>query len=287
MAGALENNSEHPLSVSVIQKAKADNIKLRKVSNFINLQGLGISGEISENKYWFGSLGLMKKIKADNYKEAERFARREADGKSLSFLAEKKEKESRVIGAMIISDQIRETSEKAINTLKKMKIFTVMITGDNESSAKDVSVKLGISKYFAKVLPGEKSQIVEKIKKDYGSVAFVGDGINDAPALAKADVGISLGTGTDIAIESSQITLLSGGIKEVASSIVLGRKVFKTIRENLFWAFGYNILLIPAAAGVFYWLSGKLLSPEIAAFAMAASSISVVGNSLRLKRVKI
>jgi Cu+-exporting ATPase len=287
LAGALENNSEHPLSLSVIQKAKADKIKLRKVHNFINLQGLGISGEIAAGKYWFGSLGLMQKIKVDNYEEVEKFAKREADGKSLSFLAEKTKKKNSVIGAMIISDQIRETSIKAINTLKKMKIFTVMITGDNEGSARDVSNKLGISKYFAKVLPGEKSQIIEKIKRDYGSVAYVGDGINDAPALAKADVGISLATGTDIAIESAQITLLSGGIKEVASSIVLGRKVFQTIKQNLFWAFGYNILLIPAAAGVFYWLSGKLLNPEIAAFAMAASSISVVGNSLRLKSVRI
>jgi Cu+-exporting ATPase len=192
------------------------------------------------------------------------------------------------IGVAAIADTLKPNVKEAVEALEHKKIGVWMMTGDNEKTAKAIAGKAGIGNVLAEVLPQDKAQKVKDLKQDKGQpVAFVGDGINDAPALAASDVGIAMGTGTDVAIESAQVTLLNKDIRSVSTALNLSRVTLGVIKQNLFWAFGYNVVLIPVAMGVLYPLFGLLLNPALAAFAMAASSISVVGNSLRLKRIAI
>ncbi|MFW5760404.1 MAG: HAD-IC family P-type ATPase, partial [Cyclobacteriaceae bacterium] len=196
-------------------------------------------------------------------------------------------KNDQVIAALNIEDQIKPNAKEAIAKLHKEKIKVIMVTGDNKSVAKSIAAQAGIDEVHAEVLPEEKSELVSQYQSEGKKVAMAGDGINDAPALARADVGIAMGSGTDIAIESAAITLVKGDIGKIAQAIQLSRQTSRTIKENLFWAFIYNIITIPVAAGVLYPFTGFLLSPMIAGGAMAFSSISVVLNSLRLKNKRI
>jgi Cu+-exporting ATPase len=250
IAASLETGSEHPIAEAILEKIKNEKLKMKKVKNFRSLPGIGIEGEIDGKKYKFG--------KGENSLE-------------LSLNGKK-------IGEITVEDEIKEGAADLIKELENQGISVWMITGDNKKTADKIANELGIKNVVSGVLPNEKADKLKELKLD--RVAFVGDGINDAPALAAADIGIAMGTGTDVAIESAGITLLNHDIKSIITALNLGKATIRIIRENLFWAFGYNIVLIPVAAF-------GLLNPMLAAGAMAASSISVVLNSLRLNRVAI
>jgi len=259
-----------------LDKAKGENLTLREVRRFEAIHGKGIRGEVDGKEYFFGNRKLVGNIEdLGDYAED-----LESEGKTVMFLS----KAGRVLGLIAVADIPKESAKNAITSLMKNSIDIWMITGDNERTAKAVARRLGIKNVMSEVLPQQKA---EKVNQLEGVVAFVGDGINDAPALASADVGIAMGSGTDVAIESAGITLLNKDLRSVVSAIELSKKTMNTIKQNLFWAFGYNVILIPVAAGILYPFTGWLLNPALAAFAMAASSISVVGNSLRLKLAKI
>ena len=253
IAASLEQGSEHPLADAIIKKAKNIGLKLDKVTEFKALPGKGVEGKIGGKKYFLG---------------------RAEDG-SISLFYDKK-----VLGIFTIADTLKENVKGVVESLEKRGITVWMITGDSKKTAEKIAKEAGIRHILAKVLPNEKADKVRELKADGEKVAFVGDGINDAPALAASDVGIAVGTGTDVAIESAGITLLNRDIRSVITAYNLSRATFDVVKQNLFWAFGYNVVLIPAAALGY-------LNPMIAAFAMAASSISVVLNSLRLTKVRI
>jgi Cu+-exporting ATPase len=250
IAASLEIGSEHPIAEAVVTKANDEKLTLYKVEGFKALPGTGVEGIINGKKYKFGK----------------------ADGGLELTQAGKK------MGEITVTDQAKEGAGDVVKELGRRGIGVWMITGDHEKTAEKIAGELGIKNVVSGVLPSEKAQKVQELK--LSKVAFVGDGINDAPALAAADIGIAMGTGTDVAIESAGITLLSKDIHSVVTALNLGKAVLKVIKQNLFWAFAYNVILIPIAAF-------GLLNPMFAAFAMAASSITVVGNSLRLKTIKI
>jgi len=268
MAASIEKNSEHPLGEAIIKKAEEEKLILKKVGGFKSLTGKGVEGVIDGEKVFIGKL-----LSSDTYSDGESFKKQ---GKTVVYVYIK----SKLVGLIAIADTIKESSSEAILALNKMGIDTVMITGDNEATARAIGKKLGIKRVFAEVMPQDKEQEVKKFQKEGRVVAMVGDGINDAPALAAADIGIAMGTGTDVAIEAAGITLVNKNLMSVVSAIKLSKQTMKTIKLNLFWAFAYNIVLIPVA------MMG-LISPILASGAMAFSSISVITNSLLLKRVKI
>jgi P-type Cu+ transporter len=270
IAASLEQGSEHPLAEAILKAAKEKGLALKKVTNFNAIAGKGIEGTIDGENYFLG------KFEADDQQVTEL----ENEGKTVVFLSSNK----KLLGTIAIADTLKGSAKETIDKLKRKNIKVWMITGDNSRTAQAVASEAGIDNVMAQVLPEEKANKVKELKS--GVVAFVGDGINDAPALASADVGIAMGTGTDVAIESASITLLNKDLRSVVSSIDLSRKTMRVIKENLFWAFGYNIILVPVAAGVLTPF-GFTLNPALAAFAMAASSLSVVANSLRLKVMKI
>jgi Cu+-exporting ATPase len=284
LAASLEQGSEHALAEAIVGSAKEKHITLIKISDFEAIPGHGIIGTVAGKKYILGNRNLMTKDKV-NYEDFEdQIMNLEQEGKTVMLLAEG----DKLLGLIAVADVLKPKVSELVQKLERKGIVVWMITGDNERTAKAVAKEAGIKNILAEVLPQEKSEKVKEFKsKQGGVVAFVGDGINDAPALASADVGIAMGTGTDVAMEASGITLLSKDIASVAVALDLSRKTLSIIKQNLFWAFGYNIVLIPVAAGILYPFFGWLLNPALAAFAMAASSISVVGNSLRLKGAKI
>lgn len=251
IAASLEAGSEHPIAEAIVAKAKDEKVNLQNVKHFRSLAGMGVEGEIDGKKYFLG---------------------KSKEGPVTLTSAKKK------IGEIIVEDEIKDGVKEVVKDLGTRNINVWMITGDNQKTADKVAADIGIKNVVAGVLPNEKAKKVKEL--NLNKVAFVGDGINDAPALAAADIGIAMGTGTDVAIESAGITLLSRNIKSVITALDLGKQVLKIIRENLFWAFAYNVILIPVAAF-------GLLNPIFAAGAMAASSLTVVGNSLRLKALRI
>lgn len=291
---SLEKNSEHPLSLAIIGYLKEKGAKELKVTNFKAVEGFGITGEIENNKIIIGNLKLMEKenvnLESSISQSASSFSKQ---GKSLAFVSVNK----KLAGVFAIADTLKPTAKNTVEQLKKMGIEVYMITGDNGETAKAIAKEVGITNIMAHVLPGEKAQKVQELKmnslqpKTYNLkpniVAFVGDGINDAPALAISDVGIAMGTGTDVAIESASITILGRDLTKVVSAINLSKKTMFTIKTNLFFAFIYNLVLIPIAMGVLYPIWGTLLNPMLAGAAMALSSLSVVGNSLLLTRKRI
>lgn len=284
LAASLNQNSEHPLSMAVLNEFKKLNIDFEKVENFENISGKGLKGTINGEIILLGNESLLKDFKIELSESASQSLEKNGQlAKTISYLA----KGNEVIGILTFSDQIKESSKKAIEYLQKNNIEVIMMTGDNEQTAKSVADELGIKKYFANCLPQDKLAEIKRLQNDGKIVAMTGDGINDAPALAQANVGIAMGTGTDIAIESAEITLLKGYLLGVAKSKILSEKLLKNIKENLFFAFIYNTLGIPIAAGLLYPFFGILLSPMIAAAAMSFSSISVILNSLRLNNVKL
>lgn len=269
IAASLEQGSEHSLAEAILSKAKDQ--KLFRVSDFEAIPGQGVSGVIDGKRYSFG-------------KPKKPYADLENQGKTVMELSSKE----KIIGVIAVADTLKDEAKDMISALKRMGITVWMITGDNERTAQAIAKIAGITNVLAGVLPQQKADKIKELKQVKNAVvAFVGDGINDAPALADADVGIAMGTGTDVAIESAGITLLNKDLRSTVAAIKLSKATLAVIKQNLFWAFAYNVILIPVSAGVLYPFTGWLLNPAIAAFAMAASSISVVGNSLRLKHTKI
>ena len=281
ISASMEINSEHPLGKAVYDEAKEKNINLYDVKNFLSISGRGVIGEIEGKKYLLGN----KKLLIDNgIKDLheEEIHKYELQGKTTILLAD----EEKLIAFITLADVVRNESIELIKKLKKENIKTYMLTGDNERTAKVIAEKLGIDNVIAEVSPEDKYKKIKELQEQGKKVAMVGDGINDSPALAQADVGMAIGSGTDIAIESADIVLMGKDIEVILTAIRLSRATIKNIKENLFWAFFYNSCGIPIAGGLLYLFTGHLLNPMIAGLAMGLSSVSVVSNALRLKRFK-
>jgi P-type Cu+ transporter len=278
---SLEKKSEHPIAHAIVSYAEEKNLSLGEVSNFEGIQGKGLKGSIKGIEYFVGNAKLVKDLGvAFNISKIERFT---AQGKTPVILATKE----KVLGFVMVADEIKTESKQAVADLHKLGIKIVMLTGDDERTAKYIASLVGIDDVIAHVLPQDKLEKIKELQSQGRIVAMAGDGVNDAPALAQADVGIAMGTGTDVAIESAGITLLHGDISKLVKAIKLSKITMRGIKQNLFWAFIYNIIGIPLAAGVFYPFFGWLLNPVFAGLAMAFSSVSVVSNSLRIKAKKL
>ena len=282
IAASIEKPSEHPLSEAIIERAKKENINLLKVDNFISITGKGIKAEINKKVYYAGNLSLMKENDIDCSSVYEASSNLSEKGKTPLYFSD----ENKLLGVIAVADTIKSTSKKAIKEFKNMGIDVVMLTGDNKKTAEAIRKELNIDKVIAEVLPQDKEKEVRRIQESGKKVAMIGDGINDAPALARADVGIAIGAGTDIAIESADIVLMKSDLLDGVTTIKLSKAVIKNIKENLFWAFFYNSIGIPLAAGVFYNILGWKLNPMFGAFAMSLSSVCVVLNALRLRFFK-
>jgi len=284
LAASLNQNSEHPLSNAVLHDFTKENLDFEKVEDFENISGKGVKGIIQGEMVLLGNSALLEEFGIEIPKSLLlKIEENKSRAKTISFLA----KGNQVLGMLAFSDNIKASSKPAIEYLQKNNVEVIMMTGDNEHTAKAVARELGIEKYFANCLPQNKLEKIKQLQTEGKIVAMTGDGINDAPALAQSNVGIAMGTGTDVAIESAEITLLKGDILGVAKSKILSEKLLKNIKENLFFAFIYNTLGIPVAAGLLYPFFGILLSPMIAAAAMSFSSVSVILNSLRLNSVDL
>lgn len=273
----LENKSEHPIAHAIVSSANERKIKIPSITDFDAIKGKGVKGVIDDTEYYTGNIKLISDLKI-NF-DAESITKETMEGKTPVLLATKK----KLLGVFMVADAIKPEAIEAVKHLHKLGITMVMLTGDNKNTARYIADQVGIDEVVAEVLPADKLAKITELQNKGQIVAMAGDGVNDAPALAKADVGIAMATGTDVAIESSGITLLHGDISKLVKAIRLSKFTMRGIKQNLFWAFIYNIVGIPLASGVFFPLFGWLLSPVFAGFAMAMSSVSVVGNSLRLK----
>jgi Cu+-exporting ATPase len=282
LVASTERRSEHPLGEAIVRGANERGIKLREVSGFNALAGHGVEATVEGQKLVLGNLKLMTErgVALDGFEA--RAAQLAEEGKTPVYAAVG----GRFAGLLAVADEIKPESKAAIEAMRRMGLEVVMMTGDNRRTAEAVAQQVGIERVLAEVLPEAKAQEVRRLQSEKKIVGMVGDGINDAPALAQADVGISIGTGTDVAIEASDITLIGGDLRGVVTAIALSRATIRTIKQNLFWAFIYNVVGIPVAAGLLYPFTGWLLSPVIASAAMSLSSVSVVTNSLRLRRFK-
>lgn len=284
LTASLNQNSEHPLAQSFIKLAKEKNIPLIPVKMFVSQTGKGIQGLVNGKKISLGNRTLMLELKGIlDPQMALEVNQQQSLGKTVSYIAEGSE----ILGYVVLYDRIKNHSKKAVQNLQKQGIEVIMITGDNKNTAAAVADELGIHTHIAEALPQDKLAEIKKLQQNGKIVAMAGDGINDAPALAQANIGISMGTGTDVAIESSEITLLQGDLNGIPKAIKLSHSVMKNIKQNLFFAFFYNSIGIPIAAGILYPFFGLVLSPMIAAVAMSFSSVSVIINSLRLRNTKL
>ncbi|MFD1955279.1 heavy metal translocating P-type ATPase [Paenibacillus thailandensis] len=276
LVGAAEKNSEHPLAEAIVQGVKAKDISLPDIESFEAIPGFGIRATVENKEIVVGTRRLLETHRIDAQAAYEAMARLEEDGKTAMLVAIDKQ----YAGIVAVADTVKETSKSAVSRLKEMGIQVIMITGDNERTAKAIAEQVGIEHVRAEVLPEGKAEEVKKLQREGKIVAMVGDGINDAPALATADIGMAVGTGTDVAMEAADVTLMRGDLSSIPDAIYMSRKTMANIKQNLFWALGYNSLGIPIAAI-------GLLAPWVAGAAMALSSVSVVLNALRLQRVKI
>ena len=279
---SLEKGSSHVLANAFIEKANLMQLELKETTEFKSLSGLGIQGKIDDQEYLVGNLRMIKEANLDLSNYQEKVDDYLNQGKTLVFLAQK----DRVIGLVSIFDDIKETSRQAIERLKEMNIKTVMLTGDLKGTAQAINKKLGLDEVIAEVLPQDKENVIKKLQEDGNHVLMVGDGINDAPALVRSDVGVAIGKGNDIAIDAADVILMKDDIRDIVSSLELSKRTIKNIKENLFWAFIYNVIGIPIAAGVFYLSFGIRLDAMIGSLCMSLSSVCVVSNALRLKRFK-
>lgn len=282
LAASIEKSSEHPLGEAIIKGAQSKNIGLCDIKDFESITGKGVRAKINNKEILLGNKRLMKERAVDISKALVDLERLQSEGKTAMLLAVN----NGLRGMIAVADTLKDFSKEAIVRLVKMNKQVVMITGDNERTAKAIAGQVGISQVFAEVLPKDKAAAIKKLQEEGLKVAMVGDGINDAPALAQADVGIAIGTGTDVAIESGDIVLIKDDLRDVVMAMELSRYAMRKIKQNLFWAFFYNIVGIPIAAGILYPFIGFLLNPMIAGAAMAFSSVSVVSNSLLMKRYK-
>ncbi len=283
LVAALERGSEHPLAQAVLKTAEDKSLSVQPVKNFASSTGKGVAGEVDGQSVAVGNIALMEELKIDTSALKEQADALRQEGATVVFAAV----DGKPGGLLAIADPIKATTPQALRELEKLGIHIVMLTGDNETTARAVAGKLGIHEIEAGVLPENKAQKVKQLRDQGRIVAMAGDGTNDAPALTAADIGIAMGTGTDVAMESAGITLLKGDLTGIIRARHLSRAVMKNIRQNLFFAFVYNAAGVPIAAGALYPLFGILLSPVIAAVAMSFSSVSVISNALRLRRVKI
>jgi Cu+-exporting ATPase len=283
LAASVEKRSEHPLGEAIVRKAKESSVLLVNSENFLAVPGKGVQAEVEGRKILIGNKKWIVEecgVQSSDF-EIDKSAINSSN--SEMFVAV----DGVAVGRITLQDTIKESSIEAIRDLHLFGIETIMLTGDSTQTAQAIAQQAGIDRVLAEVLPGEKAENIDNLQKEGKIVAMVGDGINDAPALAQADIGMAIGTGTDIAMEASDVTLIKGDLRGVATAIKLSKKVIRTIKQNLFWAFFYNILGIPIAAGLLYPFFGILLKPVFAAFAMSMSSVFVVSNSLRLKKSKI
>ncbi len=283
LAASIEKGSEHSLAEAIVKHAEDQKIQIAPVTKFQAIAGHGVEGMVDQQKIFFGNRRLMDREKISYKHVADQISGLENEGKTVMLIVV----DGTLSGLIAVADTIKETAREGVEELKKKGIEVVMITGDNERTAKAIAKKLDIDRVLAEVLPDQKESEVRKLQAEGKKVAMVGDGINDAPALVAADVGIAMGTGTDVAIEAADITLINKDLRSVARAIELSKKTMRTIKLNLIWAFGYNIILIPVAMGALYPFFNILLNPIFASVAMATSSVSVVSNSLLLKSRKI
>jgi Cu2+-exporting ATPase len=281
---SLNQNSEHPLADATVKSGKEKNSEVLKTTDFNAVTGKGVTGIINGKKITLGNEKMMEDAGA-NISEAlqKEISEEQQKGKTVPMLSV----DGKVVGYVVIADKIKETSKAAITELQQKGVEVIMLTGDNHDTAKAVASELNLKDFKAEMLPQNKLEVVEKLQAEGKKVAMAGDGINDAPALAKSDVGIAMGTGTDVAIESAGITLVKGDLHGIVKAFHLSEKVMGNIKQNLFFALIYNTLGVPIAAGVLYPFFGILLSPMIAALAMSFSSVSVITNALRLRAAKI
>jgi Cu+-exporting ATPase len=283
-AAAVEVHSEHPLAAAIVSGAIERGIKRPKVENFESTTGGGVSGQVDGRRVQIGKAAFLTRAGVSGLEQlVTQAAELQRQGSGAMFVAI----DGRATGILAVSDPIKESTAGAIEHLHQLGIKVVMLTGDNERTARAVAEKLGIDEVEAGVEPQDKNERVRKLREQGHVVAMAGDGINDAPALAAADVGIAMGTGTDVAMESAGITLLQGDLRGIEKTICLSRAMMRNIRQNLFFAFIYNAIGIPVAAGLLYPFFGILLSPMIAGAAMSLSSVSVIGNALRLRALDL
>ena len=284
LAASAENNSEHPLAEAIVNGAKERNVEFKQYDKFRAMPGYGIRATIDDKEIQIGNRKLMTSRKISTEVAEKDYEILSNEGKTPMFISVNNE----LAGLIAVADVVKETSKAAIERMHKLGLKVIMLTGDNEKTAKYIAKEVGIDKVIAEILPFQKSEEVKKLQEAGEFVAMVGDGINDSPALAQANVGIAIGSGTDVAIESADIVLIRNDLNDVAGAIALSKATITNIKENLFWAFFYNVIGIPFAAGIFYaFFNGPKLDPMIAAFAMSLSSVSVLMNALRLKFFKV
>lgn len=283
LAASLERSSEHPLAQAIVAGALAQNLALDQAQEFESVTGKGVTGNIAGRKVALGNLALTNELKIETAPALERAEALRGDGQTVMFVVV----DGELAGLLGVADPIKPSTAEAIAELHREHIRIVMLTGDSQTTANTVARKLQIDEVVAEVLPDQKAEVVKRFQAQGQKVAMAGDGINDAPALAQADVGIAMGTGTDVAMESAAVTLVKGDLRGIVRAIRLSRATMNNIKQNLFFAFVYNVLGVPIAAGVLYPFFGLLLSPMIAAAAMSFSSVSVIGNALRLRHARI
>ena len=283
LAAGLERASEHPLAAAIVAGAEERGVAPLQVAEFSSLTGKGVVGNVGGRKVTLGNRALFAERGIDAGALAERAEALRADGQTVMLLAV----DGRAAGLLAVADPIKETAPAAIAALREEGVRLVMLTGDSRTTAEAVARKLGVDEVHAEVLPEQKVEVVKRLQAEGHVVAMAGDGVNDAPALAQAQVGIAMGTGTDVAMESAGVTLVKGELDGIVRARRLSRATMRNVRQNLFFAFVYNTAGVPLAAGVLYPLLGVLLSPAFAAAAMSLSSVSVIGNALRLRRARL
>ncbi|PDQ17795.1 copper-translocating P-type ATPase [Mesorhizobium sanjuanii] len=283
LAAALEKGSEHPLAEAIVDGAGERGLKIADANDFEAVTGKGVSGTVSGKKVALGNMAMMADLGIDTAPLGEQATALQADGKTVMFVAVGR----KLAGIVAVADPVKATTAEAIKALHDRGLRIIMATGDNERTARAIAGKLGIDEVRAGLLPEQKATLVEELRSKGAGVAMAGDGVNDAPALAAADVGIAMGTGADVAVESAGITLVKGDLNGIVRARTLAQSTIRNIRQNLFFAFLYNVLGVPVAAGVLYPLTGTLLSPMLAAAAMSLSSVSVIANALRLRTLKL
>jgi Cu+-exporting ATPase len=282
-ASSIERGSEHPLAAAIVAGAEEKGVKPGNAEGFQSRTGKGVTGTVDGHAVALGNRALLDDLRIDTSGLTAKAEHLRKDGQTVMFVAV----DGKAAGLLGVADPIKETTAEAVKRLHDDGIRIVMLTGDNKTTADTVARKLGIDDVIAEVLPDQKADAVKRLQGDGRFVAMAGDGVNDAPALAQAQVGIAMGTGTDVAMESAGVTLVKGDLRGILRARILSRATMKNIKQNLFFAFIYNALGIPIAAGALYPAFGLLLSPIFAAAAMSFSSVSVIGNALRLRGVKI